>query len=206
MKSKQIITLGIVALVVAVALYAFTGSADQQAYVDKIEKQRKEKNHYLRTAPDSPFAPDPDAFDSLNYFPVDPAYRINARLTSIENKKPVVLATSDGKEKRYIEYAYAEFELHGVKNKLLILEIMEMGPYRGTLFLAFGDETSGRSTYGAGRYLDLKKVPGSTGITIDFNEAYNPYCAYNDSFSCPFPPRENILTIPIEAGEKNYKD
>jgi uncharacterized protein (DUF1684 family) len=59
-------------------------------------------------------------------------------------------------------------------------------------------------TYGAGRYLDIKKTPGATSITLDFNEAYNPYCAYNDSFSCPFPPKENILHVAILAGEKNY--
>jgi hypothetical protein len=72
------------------------------------------------------------------------------------------------------------------------------------LFLAFGDETSARETYGAGRYLDVKKVPGSSTITLDFNLAYNPYCAYSDGFSCPLPPKENLLSIAINAGEKTY--
>ena len=88
---------------------------------------------------------------------------------------------------------------------MLILEIMDMGPNRGKLFLAFADETSANETYGAGRYLDLKKVPAATSIELDFNLAYNPYCAYNDSYSCPFPPAENILRIAIRAGEKKYK-
>jgi uncharacterized protein (DUF1684 family) len=117
----------------------------------------------------------------------------------------IELGTSDGITKRYMEYAHAEFSIDGVDQRLLILEVMDMGPYRGTLFLAFGDETSARETYGAGRYLDVKKPKGINTITLDFNEAYNPYCAYNETYSCPLPPPENLLTIPIYAGEKNYK-
>jgi uncharacterized protein (DUF1684 family) len=75
---------------------------------------------------------------------------------------------------------------------------------RGKLFLAFGDATSARETYGGGRYLDITKTPGSTTITLDFNQAYNPYCAYDDTYSCPLPPAENLLTVAIKAGEKNY--
>jgi uncharacterized protein (DUF1684 family) len=115
-----------------------------------------------------------------------------------------VLPTSDGEEKQYKEYAYAEFSLDGEKNKLLILEIIDVGPYRGTLFLAFADATSANETYGAGRYLDLKKVPGATSVTLDFNKAYNPYCAYSDKFSCPFPPKENVLKVAVKAGEKSF--
>jgi uncharacterized protein (DUF1684 family) len=81
---------------------------------------------------------------------------------------------------------------------------MDMGPLRGKLFLAFADATSGIETYGAGRYLDVKKVPAATSIELDFNLAYNPYCAYNENFSCPFPPKENVLKVAILAGEKSY--
>ena len=72
------------------------------------------------------------------------------------------------------------------------------------LFLAFADETSAVDTYGAGRYLDVKKVPGSNTIVLDFNQAYNPYCAYVDKFSCPLPLPENLLKLAIRAGEKIY--
>ena len=116
-----------------------------------------------------------------------------------------MLGTSDGKEEHYLEYAYADFKLHGKAQRLLILELMDMGPNRGKLFLAFADETSANETYGAGRYLDVTRTSGSNTITLDFNKAYNPYCAYNDEFSCPFPPKENLLTVAIMAGEKNYK-
>lgn len=203
MKPKNIILIIIVAAVVAGFYYSFTGSDTSEAYVARIEQVRTEKDNSFRSGDDSPFG-DSIEFTGLHYFPIDARYRINARLTEINPKKPVVLPTSDGREKSYLEYAYAEFTLDGVQNKLLILEIMDMGPYRGTLFLAFADKTSANETYGAGRYLDVKKVPGATSITLDFNEAYNPYCAYNDTYSCPFPPKENVLAVEIKAGEKTY--
>lgn len=203
MSKNRILVLVVSIVAAAAVIYSFTGN-NRADYINRIEKARKEKDHYLRTATDSPFTDDPQAFKGLTYYPVDPAFRIQARFIPIEQKKVVVLPTSDGLEKKYIEYGYAEFNLNGVANRLLILEIIDMGPYRGTLFLAFGDATSARETYGAGRYLDVKKVKGSSTITLDFNEAYNPYCAYNDNYSCPLPPRENLLSIPITAGEMNY--
>ncbi|MCI0750945.1 MAG: DUF1684 domain-containing protein [Flammeovirgaceae bacterium] len=204
MKTKNIIIVILAAISIATIYYSMQGSQDDAAYVASIEKERKEKNVLMRSGDESPFSDSVSVFTGLKYYPVDINYRIIANLVPIENKKIVVLATSDGKEKKYLEYAYAEFDLGGEENKLLIFEMIEMGPYRGTLFLAFGDATSGRETYGAGRYLDIRKAPGATSVTLDFNNAYNPYCAYNDNYSCPLPPRENLLTIPIEAGEKVY--
>lgn len=203
MKTRNIILIIVIIAIVAGMYYSLTGSETSAGYMARIEQLRSEKDNNLKADDDSPFG-DSIAFTGLKYFPIDARYRIDARLTEINPKKPVVLPTSDGREKSYLEYAYAEFELDGVKNKLLILEIMDMGPYRGTLFLAFADKTSAAETYGAGRYLDVKKVPGAKSITLDFNEAYNPYCAYNDNYSCPFPPKENMLDVEIKAGEKTY--
>ncbi len=195
-----------IAIVVAAItlIYSFTGQ-DDTAYITKIQKQREEKDRFMRTASDSPFAKNVAEYTGLNWFAPDKKFLVKAKLVAVENKKAVVLPTSDGKTKRYMEYAYAEFKLDGKEHRLLILEIIDMGPYKGTLFLAFGDQTSARETYGAGRYLDVKKTRGQNSITLDFNEAYNPYCAYNDNFSCPLPPQENLLSIAINAGEKNYK-
>ncbi|MBX2965660.1 MAG: DUF1684 domain-containing protein [Cyclobacteriaceae bacterium] len=203
MKKNNVIIMGVVLLAVITVVYSFVGQ-DDGAYEQTILKQREEKDHFMRTASDSPFAGKVEEYAGLNYFPPDKKYRVTARLTPIENKKMTELATSDDKTKRYMEYAYAEFSIDGAAQRLLIFEIIDMGPYRGTLFLAFGDETSTRETYGAGRYLDVKKPKGIKTITLDFNEAYNPYCAYNENYSCPLPPRENLLTIPVKAGEKMY--
>jgi uncharacterized protein len=204
MKAKNIIFFVASAVVVISIFYSFMGGSDTAAYVEEINAERKEKDRFMRTSEESPFRNTPEDYKGLVYYPPDPRYKIIADLTPIEKKKTVTLTTNDSKEQRYLEYAYAEFDLDGYHHKLLILEVIDMGPFRGTLFFAFGDETSAVETYGAGRYLDLAKVPGSSTITLDFNKAYNPYCAYNETYSCPLPPRENLLSIPIRAGEKAY--
>lgn len=205
MKTKNIILILVVVVVLISVFYAFQGSFDQAAFAEEIKKEREDKDRFMRTSPSSPFAANPKEFKGLSYFPPDPKFKIVATLTPVENKKPVTLGTNDGKEQQYVEYAHAEFDLDGLHHSLLILEIIEMGPFRGKLFFAFGDETSADETYGAGRYLDVTKVPGASTITLDFNKAYNPYCAYSDKFSCPLPPAENLLSIPIRAGEKTYE-
>jgi uncharacterized protein (DUF1684 family) len=206
MKAKNLILIFVVVVVLATVLYTVYGSKDQTSYVNQIKQEREEKDQYMRTSPESPFAADPSQFTGLKYFPPDLKYKVTANLTRIEQKKQVNLATNDGKQERYLEYAYAEFDFSGFHNKLLVLEMIDEGESRGKLFLAFGDGTSAKETYGAGRYLDVEKATGSNTLTLDFNRAYNPYCAYNDKFSCPLPPPENLLVIPINAGEKNYHE
>ncbi|MBP9925852.1 MAG: DUF1684 domain-containing protein [Cyclobacteriaceae bacterium] len=204
MKSSRLVPAIIIIAVAAFVIYSLQGGSNEEDYSATIQKERSEKEVFMKKDDSSPFIKDNIPFTELQYFPIDQKYRIKAKLRAIESKKVVLLSTSDGKEQNYLEYAYAEFSLDGKENQLLILELMDTGPNRGKLFLAFADETSGNETYGAGRYLDLKKVPAASSVILDFNLAYNPYCAYNESYSCPFPPRENILKMPILAGEKNY--
>jgi uncharacterized protein (DUF1684 family) len=206
MKVKNIIILLSIIVVIAIFFYAIQGSKDQTAYIAEIKSERQEKDEFMLSSSESPFSGQEENFSGLKYFPPNIKYKVTATLTPIQNKKPVILATNDGKEQRYLEYAYAGFDLDGFHNKLLILELIDMGPFRGKLFLAFGDRTSAEETYGAGRYLDIAKTPGSNTITLDFNKAYNPYCAYEEKYSCPLPPAENLLNIPIQAGEKSYHE
>lgn len=206
MKNSRLVPAILVVAVVAIIIYSLQGSDTQTdaAYVQSVQQHRADTEKFMQSNELSPFVKDSIVFTKLNFYPADATYNVRAKLEPIDSKKVVLLTTSDGKEQRYLEYAFAVFELNEVENRLLILEVMDMGPQRGKLFLAFSDETSGTETYGAGRYLDVKKVPAATSIDLDFNLAYNPYCAYNDSYSCPFPPRENILKIAIKAGEMNY--
>lgn len=206
MKPKNLILIFVAAVVIITILYTVYGSKDQTSYVNQVLQEREEKDQYMRSSMESPFYANPQSFTGLKYFPPDLKYKITANLTRIDQKKQVMLTTNDGKQERYVEYAYAEFDLSGFHNKLLILEMIDEGVSRGKLFLAFGDGTSAKETYGAGRYLDVEKVQGSNTITLDFNKAYNPYCAYSEKFSCPLPPQENLLVIPINAGEKSYHD
>ncbi len=202
-RRNLLLALGLIA-VVAIIIYSLQGGKSAADYQSFIDKERKDKNEFMKSEEGSPFQKDTITFEGLKYFPTNEKYNIKAKLEPIEEKKVMLLGTSDGKEQKYLEYAYAIFDLEGVESKLLILELMDAGPLRGKLFLAFADATSGLETYGAGRYLDVKKVPAATSIDLDFNLAYNPYCAYNENFSCPFPPKENVLKVAILAGEKNY--
>lgn len=206
MKSSHIILVAFVVAAVGFVLYSLQGGQSDEDYARIIQKDREDKDHFMKTASASPFVEDVTDYKGLNYFPANQKYRVSADLEEIDSKKVIVLSTSDGKEARYLEYAHALFKLDDTENKILILEVMEPGPERGKLFLSFADATSGNETYGAGRYLDIKKVPGSSAITLDFNLAYNPYCAYSDRFSCPFPPKENVLNVAIPVGEKNYHE
>ena len=205
MKTRNIFYLFISVGVSVLLYYTFRGDDTIQAYTRQIAKERQEKDEFMRSADASPFATKKDSFGGLKYFPPDTKFRIQANLRPTEKKNIITLATNDGKSQAYLTYAYAEFDFENLHNKLLILEVLEEGPDRGKLFLAFADQTSANETYGAGRYLDVKKVPGASTITLDFNNAYNPYCAYSDAFSCPFPPAENMLKIAIKAGELTYK-
>jgi uncharacterized protein (DUF1684 family) len=206
MKTNNILLLIVIVVVIITFYYSYTGSQDQSAYVNEINKERADKDRYMQTSPESPFKDSSGEVTALKYFPPDIRYKITADLIPVQNKKPVVLSTNDGKQQQYVEYAYADFDLDGYHNRLLILEVLDTGPLRGKLFLAFGDETSAVETYGAGRYLDVVKVPGANTITLDFNKAYNPYCAYVEKYSCPFPPPENLLKVAIRAGEKVYHE
>lgn len=206
MKSSHIILAALAIAAVGFVFYSLQGGQSDEDYATVIQKDREDKDHFMKTSSASPFADNVADYKGLNYFSANQKYRVSADLQEIDSKKVLVLSTSDGKEARYLEYAYATFKLDGVENKILILEVMEPGPERGKLFLSFADATSGNETYGAGRYLDIKKLPGSTAITLDFNLAYNPYCAYSDRFSCPFPPKENVLSVSIPVGEKNYHE
>jgi uncharacterized protein (DUF1684 family) len=204
MKASHVITIIAVISVVVIILYNSTIGDNDADYRAKIKASRVEKDEFMKNSEDSPFKDSKEPFSGLKYFDPNPKFRINADLEPIVDKKMLVLQTSDDKEQRYLEYAYATFTIDDVPCKLLILESADEGPNRGALFLAFADQSSAMETYGAGRYLDVKKMPGAKSITLDFNEAYNPYCAYSNSFSCPFPPKENILDVLIAAGEKTY--
>lgn len=202
---KRILIPVIIILAIGAMVYFSTSSGPApEEYAALITAEREKKEAFLRRDPESPFRGVGDSIQPLNYFPPDLAFRVMASLEPVEQKQVRILQTSTGEQARYLDYAWASFELEGKECKLLILEVMDMGPNRGKLFLAFADETSAKETYGGGRYLDLKKVPAATSIELDFNKAYNPYCAYNENYSCPLPPSENILRIPVRAGERAF--
>jgi uncharacterized protein (DUF1684 family) len=148
-----------------------------------------------------------EKFTALKFFRINEKYKLNARFVRTPNESPFGMKTSTERLPVYIKYGEAYFELDGEKCKLNIYQNQELitrKDYEKYLFLPFLDATSGVESYKGGRYLDLR-IPEGDSISIDFNKAYNPYCAYNHKYSCPIPPYENQLKIAIEAGVKKYK-
>ncbi|MEQ9437970.1 MAG: DUF1684 domain-containing protein [Cyclobacteriaceae bacterium] len=200
------VILGIVGLVmIGIFVYALQGGESEEEYIERIVREREQIRNFLRGSDESPFAPDSIPFQELSYYEPNPTYRVTARLERIDDHKLLVLPTSSGEDEKYIRYGYAQFELGGQPQRLLVLQPFEQ-QQPPILFLAFADATSGEETYGGGRYLNIE-MPSRTGqktLEMDFNLAYNPYCAYNPTFSCPLPPQENVMDVPIEAGEKAF--
>ncbi len=165
-------------------------------YKAKLASQRKEKDVFFRTSPDSPLE-NKTAFAGLSYFPISPDYQLVARLEPFADKtQKLVITLSDGSEEVYEKYGHAVFKLQGEICRLLILK------HDDTYSILFKDKTSGKNTYGGGRYIDLEESAfNETDVEIDFNTAYNPYCVYNHTYACPLPPAENTLPIAVEAGE-----
>ncbi len=202
---KKNILIPLILFAIAATVY-FSQSSEQpvEEYLAEIEEVRKEKHEYMTTSAESPFINDTLPFKGLKYFPPNPKFKVRARIEKLEKRSYLSLATSTGQNEKYLKYAYAHFTIDDQPLRLLLLKKANTGK-KEPIFTAFADNTSGASTYGAGRYLDLD-FKNASSIEIDFNLAYNPYCAYNESFTCPFPPAENILPIAIEAGEKNYHE
>jgi uncharacterized protein (DUF1684 family) len=164
-----------------------------------VEELRKKQDEYFRSEK-SPI-PTGESFEGLKYFPVSEKYKVKARITILRESETFQLTTSTGKTREFRRYAYADFSIDGKDCRLTILQPIDDPNY---FFLPFTDATSGKETYGAGRYLE-PKMNDLANFVIDFNRAYNPYCAYNESYDCPIPPRENHLEVEIKAGEMNYK-
>jgi len=192
--------LGVLTLVLCGACTSGPPPPDETTQVNDITAHRAAVERFLREDKDSPIPPERrSALLPLPYFPVDPSYGVPAQLQVSDDRPVRPLATSTGTIARYQRVGVLEFSLHG--EKLTLDAFVPEGQPINQLFVPFNDLTSGQETYSAGRYLDLK--PTATSLyTIDFNYAYNPYCAYNRSYECPLPPPANRMKVAIRAGEK----
>lgn len=144
----------------------------------------------------------------MKFYPVQQQYRINAVFERTENSNWFLMNTSGNSKQQYRVYGIVRFNVHDTAVALHIYQsrsLMSSEKYREHLFIPFTDLTSGRETYGGGRYIDLNisDITGNSYV-IDFNKSYNPYCAYTTGYNCPIPPIENDLPVAIQAGEMNY--
>lgn len=197
---KKIFLLVPVLIVIFIIFYSNSGNGND-AYQQEIRDFQEERIAFLKDSDQSPFFQKKQPYQQIFFYAPKADFKVNATLEKLQKRDLVEVGKSDGSIQKYIKYAVASFRLGGKEHQLLILKQPGFGRI---FFTAFRDKTSGSDTYGAGRYLDLE-VGKSDKVTIDFNKAYNPYCAYVDGYQCPLPPKENYLDTRIEAGEKVKK-
>jgi uncharacterized protein (DUF1684 family) len=170
----------------------------------RVMDWRKERDEFFKTHERSPFTPkEKKNFKGLKYFPFDSKYvcfaEIERYIFHINNPRYyATFLTNKGTNKRYIRYGKVRFRLDGKDFSIEVYKSI----LSDSLFIPFKDETNGKETYEGGRYIDAEILPGYK-MTLDFNMAYYPSCAYNEKFICVLPPKENVLPIPIRAGERN---
>jgi len=142
------------------------------------------------------------SFAGHQYFPIDLGLRVWAKVEKLTNQKSFIMPTSGPKKPEYRKFLKLTFSIDDSSYVLFAYQnvsLVQKEEYKDFLFLPFTDKTNGFESYGGGRYIDLR-IPASDSLLLDFNQCYNPYCAYTSGYSCPIPPKENALPIKIEAG------
>ena len=172
----------------------------------RVKIEREEKDKFFKTHFQSPISfAERQRFKGLNYYSLNSSYRFELELQEHKEKEIVKIEDTKGNEREFIRWGEFRFKIGNADCKL---QAYKTSSEEERLFISFRDATSGKETYGAGRYFDLEigKHQTSEGKWIlDFNDAYNPWCSYSKNYACPFTPPENWLKVPIYAGEKNYK-
>jgi len=178
--------------------------------MSQLDQFRAQKDDFFQHDWQSPLTPDQRIdFTGLKYYPENSALHLTLPIEPYVDQEIVTMITSTGSAREYVKYGHFSFE---VNDEIATLQVYQ-DPDGEYFFLPFVDATAPEETYGAGRYLDIEPIGGGEFL-IDFNTAYNPYCAYSEPYevnpdavqrwSCPLPPRENHLKVRIEAGEKKY--
>jgi len=175
--------------------------AQKNGYIDSLTKFQKAyaDSHEIVKPADKKY---------FKFYPVNSSYQVLARFEKITDSAGFIMKTSGSKLPTYFRYGNVFFQIGKIDLKLTVYQsrdLMNNPQYKDYLFIPFTDLTSGETSYAGGRYLDLLISDiSNNNLLIDFNKAYNPYCAYATGFNCPIPPRENNLSIDIKAGEMNF--
>jgi uncharacterized protein (DUF1684 family) len=205
MNLKYIFPLAVFLLLIIFVYSFLETNIKPEEYNKDIQSQRQEIVDFMKNDPESPFNKKGKIpYEGLKFFDIDEKFKIKAKIRKIPSPLPFNVQMSDGETEEYFIYAKASFKLKDVEQELFLLKSKRFfnKPY---LFLPFYDETSAIESYGGGRYLNID-YEGEKEIYLDFNLAYNPYCAYTETYRCPIPPVENRITVKVTAGERNYKD
>jgi uncharacterized protein (DUF1684 family) len=206
---RAVIIWALMSLGIVSSSFLFNSCAEEEksAYELEIEKHRKDINQEFADTTTSPLSKDGLAhFEGLDFFPPDEKYLVEAQFILNPDPEPFGMETTTERRPIYVKFGEAHFVIDGQAHMLEVYQsdkAKKIQEFKEYLFLPFKDLTNGTETYGGGRYIDLK-IPQGNKIWIDFNKAYNPYCAYNHKYSCPVPPKINHLNIAIPAGVKSY--
>lgn len=206
---RQLLTfIYFIIFILLIACQAPVKKSLDEKYVAEIVQQREIKNIEFSDSLASPLLiMDIQRFHGLKYFEPDEIYRVKAPFV-VDTSMPVFpMATTTERLPNYRVYGYAVFKLKDTLCRLAVYQNFDYKDdpnYGNNLFVPFRDASNGKQTYEAGRYIDIPIPVGDT-VILDFNTAYNPYCAYNKRWSCPLVPSENILEIAILAGELKFK-
>jgi len=196
-------------LLLVIFIFIFVGSSLAQvdtAAANSVKRFQDHLNAEYRDPQSTPLEPgDLKKFKGLPFFPVDLAYRVKAKLIVTDQEPYFLMMTSNNKPRNFRQYGLLEFNLHGIDFKIPVYQsenLVNKEGFADYLFFPFKDLTNGKTTYGAGRYIDLRIPKEGNTLILDFNQAYNPLCAYSNRFSCPIVPEKNHLTMEINAGVK----
>ena len=197
-----------------IILFIFLGSitntfAQSSDKIKSIEEFQFQINADFKNPDESPLSvKDLKNFKGLEFFDIDTSFILTAQFVRTPAEAPFAMPTTTDRKPVYVKYGEVYFQLKAKTIKLNIYqnqELIKKPEYVDYLFLPFTDKTNGETTYSGGRYLDIR-IPEGDSIILNFNKAYNPYCAYNHTYSCPIPPSENNLPVSIPAGVKVYKN
>lgn len=204
---KVFFSTGIILLVLIISGCGKSLTPEDEKYLASLEEHRHGKNAYMKEDPNSPFNyKSKIEFHELNYFDVDPEFRFKSRLFEYEPKDTVIIFGTKGEERKTVRFGYVQFDYRGKKYNINVYEGMSRTGQK-YYSIWFTDQTTNKESYGVGRYIDFEKHPDPEFIyEVDFNLAYNPYCAYSPEYSCAIPTKEDFIPIEIRAGEKKFHD
>ena len=186
------------------SLFLLLNCDNRKRYSTDLTPFQREINDFFKDASVSPLKNrDLKNFRGLDFFAYDSIYLVAAKLTKTPKEKPFMMLTTTDMMVEYIKYGTISFELLSNQYSLDIYKNLEDPNERDNLFLPFLDDTNGNESYGGGRYINLD-IPQGDNLIIDFNSAFNPYCVYDEKYSCPIVPRENYLPLEIKAGVMNF--
>lgn len=186
------------------SLFLLLNCDNRKRYNNDLTPFQREINDFFKDASVSPLKKrDLKNFRGLDFFTYDSTYLVTAKLTKTPKEKPFMMLTTTDMVVEYIKYGTVSFELLNNQYSLDIYKNLEDPNERDNLFLPFLDDTNGNESYGGGRYINLD-IPQVDNLIIDFNSAFNPYCVYDEKYSCPIVPRDNYLPLEIKAGVMNF--